>query len=99
MRDCVGHHGLIMRLRTHNTIVPVLIDSETGNLARDPKTGFAIRQPYSVGGEIIVKIPSEQAFVGYFKNTQATKNHLLQFCCGSRSARFGKSACRSRTLS
>ncbi|KAL3422287.1 AMP-binding enzyme [Phlyctema vagabunda] len=71
----VGHHGLIQRRRMESVYVPVLIDQESGAIARDPKTGFAKRQPYSQGGEIIVAIPDVKAFAGgagYWKNPEAT---------------------------
>src|ERR1700761_2007415 len=43
LRNAVGHQGLIRRLQLHNQWVPVLVDSETNELVRDPKTGFAVR--------------------------------------------------------
>ena len=69
----VGHHGLINRFIYRNTIVPVLVDQDTGGIARDPKTGFAYRQPYEVGGEMIVAVPNTAAFAGYYKNEEATR--------------------------
>lgn len=36
---------------------------------RDPKTGFARRKSLEEGGEILVQIPSEAAFVGYVSVT------------------------------
>lgn len=77
MRDCVGHHGLIMRLKNHNTFIPIEIDAD-GNIVRDPKTNFAIRKPYSKGGEIIVKIAAETAFQGYYKNPGATAKMFVR---------------------
>jgi len=68
----VGHHGAINRYLNRNTIVPVLIDQVSGSIARDPKTGFAYRQPYEKGGEIIVAVPSVQTFAGYHRNPDAT---------------------------
>lgn len=73
LAGAVGHHGAIMRHRTRNTMVPVLIDQDTGAIARDPKTGFAYRQPYEIGGEMIVQVPNEKVFAGYFKNPDATR--------------------------
>lgn len=69
----VGHHGAIMRFLLRNTFVPVEIDHETNAIWRDPKTGFAKRKPYEEGGEIIVAIPDESAFVGYYGNSEATQ--------------------------
>jgi acyl-CoA synthetase (AMP-forming)/AMP-acid ligase II len=68
----VGQQGGIMRYITRNDIVPVLFDETSGQIARDPNTGFAIRQPYEKGGEIIVQVPSEKVFAGYHNNPAAT---------------------------
>lgn len=69
---CVGHHGAILRAMLHNTYVPVAIDHETGDIWRDPNTGFAKRTSYEEGGEILVKIPNKEAFQGYWRNEGAT---------------------------
>jgi len=71
---CVGHHGLISRWRFHDVFVPVAIDTDTGEIVRDAKSGFAKRVPYEIGGEIIVKQPPTitPAFPGYYKNDEAT---------------------------
>ena len=69
--DSVGHHGAILRHKYRSTFVPFAVDPSTGALLRDPKTGFAIRTPYEVGGEILVKVPSEEAFAGYMGNPTA----------------------------
>ncbi|RDW80094.1 acetyl-CoA synthetase-like protein [Coleophoma cylindrospora] len=71
----VGHHGVLQRRLLKGSYVPVLIDQATGAIARDPKTGFAMRQPYNQGGEIIVSVPDVTAFAGgsgYWKNPAAT---------------------------
>jgi acyl-CoA synthetase (AMP-forming)/AMP-acid ligase II len=73
LATAVGHHGAIQRFLFRNVFVPVAIDHETNAVARDPKTGFAIRKPYAEGGEILVQIPDEKAFVGYYGNPEATK--------------------------
>lgn len=69
---CVGHHGAILRRQLNDTYVPVSIDSESGALMRDSRTGFVQRNSYSKGGEILVKVASEDAFAGYFNNPSAT---------------------------
>ena len=69
----VGHHGVLARALMKNTFVPVRVDQAHGNIARDPETGFACRTQYQTGGEIIVNVPSEAVFGGYFNNTEATK--------------------------
>ncbi|KUJ23569.1 long-chain fatty acid transporter-like protein [Mollisia scopiformis] len=72
LATCVGHHGAILRYRFKDYMVPVLIDQASGEIARDPKTGFAYRQPYETGGEMIVQVPNEQFFPGYYNNPGAT---------------------------
>ena len=71
--DCVGHHGALMRLMVRDTFVPVAIDHETNEIIRDPKTGFAKRNSYNEGGEILVKLSHESLFSGYWNNPDATK--------------------------
>lgn len=68
----VGHQGAINRRKFHDIYIPVEIDYETGQMYRDPKTGFARRKPYEDGGEMLVRVPNEKAFVGYWNNPQAT---------------------------
>lgn len=75
LRACVGHHGLLLRLMVRNTYVPVQIDHETGDIWRDPKTGFAKRVPYEEGGEILVAILDQDAaeFKGYWRSEEASE--------------------------
>ncbi|KAJ9647415.1 uncharacterized protein PV06_00129 [Exophiala oligosperma] len=77
LEACVGHHGLILRRALQNVYIPVKIDHETGDIWRDPKTGFAQRMPYEEGGEMIVAVPSKQAFQGYWRSQAATDK---KFC-------------------
>lgn len=70
--NCVGHHGLLFRRLYNNTYVPVKIDTDTGDIYRSPTTGFATRTSYDEGGEILVSIPSKDAFGGYWRNPSAT---------------------------
>ncbi|PLB49362.1 putative very-long-chain acyl-CoA synthetase family protein [Aspergillus steynii IBT 23096] len=74
----VGHHGLLLRLLLRNVYVPVAIDPYTGDVLRDEKTGFAERPSHETGGEILVNIPNEEAFQGYWKNQDATKKKYLR---------------------
>jgi len=74
----VGHHGLINRWRYHNSYVPVAIDAETGEIARHPKTGFAYRVPYEEGGEILIRMPGDRPFGGYFNNPEATEKKYVR---------------------
>ncbi|KAI9769113.1 MAG: hypothetical protein M1840_004464 [Geoglossum simile] len=73
LTNAVGHHGLIQRIMLYNKYVPVAVDAATNAVVRDPKTGFALRQLYSTGGEILVSVPSEAAFVGYYRDNNATQ--------------------------
>ena len=75
---CVGHHGIIFRYLLRNVYVPVQIDFETGDIWRDPKTGFAKRTTYDEGGEMLVAIPNEQAFQGYWNSETATKKKFVK---------------------
>ncbi|KAF2083183.1 fatty acid transporter-like protein [Saccharata proteae CBS 121410] len=72
LQSAVGHHGALLRFLLRNTYVPVDIDHETGAIVRDPQTGFARRNSYEEGGEIIVKMPDPSAFSGYWGNEEAT---------------------------
>lgn len=76
-RGAVGHHGWLLRRHFHDTYVPVSIDAETGEIWRDPKTGFAKRLPYEEGGELLVKLPHKQGWQGYFRDeTASTKKRI-----------------------
>ncbi len=75
--NCVGHHGALMRFYLRNTFVPVEIDHETNEIVRDSKTGWAKRKPYNEGGEILVKLPEESSFAGYWNNPEATQKKYV----------------------
>jgi acyl-CoA synthetase (AMP-forming)/AMP-acid ligase II len=70
--NSVGHHGAIIRRALNDVYVPVAIDPETGDLLRDPATGFVKRNSYKEGGEILVGLPTEAEFAGYHNNPKAT---------------------------
>ncbi|KAH8883574.1 acetyl-CoA synthetase-like protein [Thozetella sp. PMI_491] len=74
----VGHHGLLQRRRYHKHYVPVAIDTDTGDILRDPKTGWAMRVPYEIGGEILVGLPFERHFPGYWNNPEATEKKYIR---------------------
>ncbi|CCF44530.1 AMP-binding enzyme [Colletotrichum higginsianum] len=78
LANAIGHHGLLLRIKYRNKIVPVKVDAETGQIRRDPKTGLAIRAPYEVGGEILTEHPGERAFPGYFNNEDATSKKFVR---------------------
>ena len=73
---CVGHHGGIFRTLLNKTYVPVRLDYDTGDIWRDPSTGFCARVPYEEGGEILVKVPGKEAFGGYWNNAEATNKRF-----------------------
>lgn len=60
---------------TRNVFVPVEIDhEEASKIWRDPSTGFAKRNSYEEGGEILVACENKDAFAGYHNNSQATNS-------------------------
>lgn len=61
-----------------NTYVPVAIDAASGDLVRSAITGFAKRQPYDVGGEILVRVATEKAFPGYWNDPVATSKKFAR---------------------
>ena len=77
-RGAVGHHGAILRSLMHKLYVPVKLNPETGDIWRDPATGFAKRQTYNVGGEILVQMPNPSAFPGYFRSEKETNKKLVR---------------------
>lgn len=74
----VGHHGAIIRKALENVYVPVAVDPETGDLLRDPDTGFVKRNSYNEGGEILVGVPGTEAFAGYHNNPSATEKKFVR---------------------
>ncbi|OAL29241.1 hypothetical protein AYO22_02135 [Fonsecaea multimorphosa] len=78
LRDAVGHDGLIRRWQLHSQMAPVLVDAETNEIVRDHETGFAIRMPYEIGGEILFRLDSEASFVGYWRNSDATNKKFAR---------------------
>jgi len=78
LANCVGHHGALLRYIYRNIYVPVEIDPTTNEIVRDPTTGFVIRKSYEEGGEIIVQVPNEQAFAGYWRNANATAKKFIR---------------------
>ena len=76
--NCVGHHGALWRLLTRDIYVPVAVDYETNEITRDLKTGFAKRNPYNEGGEILVRLSRESDFPGYWSDPIATKKKLAR---------------------
>ena len=75
---CVGHHGALIRLITKNQFVPVQTDNETNDLVRDPETGWAKRKSYEKGGEILVKMPDEGSFPGYWNDPGSTNKKIVR---------------------
>ncbi|KAL8741414.1 MAG: hypothetical protein Q9190_005977 [Brigantiaea leucoxantha] len=78
LADAVGHHGALFRFLLRNLYVPVEIDHSTGEMVRDSKTGLAKRVSHEVGGEILVKVPDESAFPGYWRNSEASRKKFVR---------------------
>ncbi|POS74399.1 fatty acid transporter protein [Diaporthe helianthi] len=79
----LGVHGLILRTMFSRMHVPVATDAETGELLRDPETGFATRVPFDQGGEILVRLDNEskmpgRTFRGYWDNEGATSAKIAR---------------------
>lgn len=79
----LGLHGAIQRWLFRDQYVPVATDAETGELLRDPGTGFARRVPLDEGGEILVHIdPGSRvlgrSFRGYWHNDAATEKKMAR---------------------
>jgi acyl-CoA synthetase (AMP-forming)/AMP-acid ligase II len=75
---CVGHHGALLRFLMRNYYVAAEIDHDTGDLWRDPRTGFGKRNRLEDGGEIIVGVPNESLFPGYWRNKDATDKKFVR---------------------
>lgn len=54
------------------------VDIDSGDLVRDPSTGFGRRTPLETGGEVIVQIQDESIFPGYWKNKNATSKKFIR---------------------
>lgn len=78
LANSIGHHGALVRRIYHNILVPVAIDHTTNNILRDPATGYAVRQPYTIGGEILVAVPNETVFAGYKDAPEATSKRFAR---------------------
>jgi acyl-CoA synthetase (AMP-forming)/AMP-acid ligase II len=78
LANAIGHHGWLLRRYHQNIYVPVEIDYETGEVVRDSVTGYVQRNSYGRGGEIIVAVANEAAFLGYHKNPEATAKRFLR---------------------
>ncbi|KAF6807623.1 amp dependent ligase [Colletotrichum sojae] len=76
--NAIGHHGMLLRFKYRNMVIPAAVDTDTGEVLRDSKTGLVVRMPYEVGGEILVEHPGERAFPGYFNNPEATDKKYVK---------------------
>jgi acyl-CoA synthetase (AMP-forming)/AMP-acid ligase II len=72
LQASVGHHGAILRKWLKDYYCTAEVDIDTGELYRDPKTGFGRLTPLEKGGEVIVQVPEESLFPGYWGNKKAT---------------------------
>ncbi|KAK5048665.1 hypothetical protein LTR84_005756 [Exophiala bonariae] len=74
----VGHHGLLLRQMMREKYVPVLVDTDGDELVRSSVTGYVQRVSYETGGEILVQIPSENVFPGYFLDPIGTSRKFAR---------------------
>lgn len=79
----LGYHGALMRWWNRDMFFAVAVDPETGDMLRDPVTGFVRKVPFEEGGEIIVKLePGSKQFGrdfrGYWKNEEATSKKVAR---------------------
>ena len=74
----VGHHGFIARMLYHGMFVPVALNIETGEMWRSPHTGFAKRNSYVEGGEIIVKLTDPTMWPGYFQSEKESNKKVVR---------------------
>jgi acyl-CoA synthetase (AMP-forming)/AMP-acid ligase II len=74
----VGHHGFLQRWKYRDALVAVETDHETENILRDVETGFATRLPLDGRGEVLIRIPHERQFPGYWNNPEATEKKYVR---------------------
>ncbi|MCJ1355531.1 MAG: hypothetical protein MMC33_005523 [Icmadophila ericetorum] len=76
--NAVGHHGFYFRWKYHDVMVLATIDPETGDMWRDPDTGLAKRAPYAKGGELLIRMATQNDWVGYWNSSAATEKKLAR---------------------
>ena len=76
--NAVGFQGALIRYIARNTLVPVEVDTATNDILRNSKTGFAKRKSYEEGGEILVNVPNEAAFPGYWDSAEASEKKFAR---------------------
>lgn len=78
LAHAVGHHGLLLRWRYRNQYVFAAVDPDTGDVLRDERTGLVVRSPHQVGGEVLVVMPGERPFPGYYGDKEATEKKYIR---------------------
>ncbi|KAF3765224.1 hypothetical protein M406DRAFT_70283 [Cryphonectria parasitica EP155] len=83
LAKALGLHGALLRWASRGWHIAVAVDAETGDLLRDPATGFAKTVPFEEGGEILVKLePGSKLpgrdFRGYWHNEEATSKKIAR---------------------
>lgn len=77
----IGRHGVLSGTINQLRSALVLIDHETDQPWRDPKTGFCRRVAAGEPGEFIVRLPPndiKKRFQGYYGNEAATSSKILR---------------------
>ncbi|KAL1880138.1 hypothetical protein Daus18300_001501 [Diaporthe australafricana] len=79
----LGVHGLLLRALFSGMYAAAATDAETGELLRDPATGFAARVPFDRGGEVLVRLDYQsrlpgRTFRGYWDNEGATSAKIAR---------------------
>ncbi|KAK4934480.1 hypothetical protein LTR10_024271 [Elasticomyces elasticus] len=74
----VGRNGALMRFLMRWRLLAAVLNHETGELQRDPKTGFVIENLLSEGGELLYRLDKSSDFQGYRGNPDATEKKLAR---------------------
>ncbi|KAF9892609.1 hypothetical protein FE257_001011 [Aspergillus nanangensis] len=78
LATAVGHDGLLMRFLMRNKYFAAALDPETGDMQRDPTTGFVVPRSFPEGGELLYALADEREFTGYHENPAATEKRLAR---------------------
>ena len=71
----VGRQGWLYRMLIGRNTALAIVDAESGELYRDPKTGLCRKAKANEAGELVFKLPPEdpqKMFQGYYNNKSAS---------------------------